>query len=85
MPVKFNEEDTSEWSSDNMKTLAVDSSGFSVAMAPSEVFVTFSNNKFKTSTTINILPIKTVKNYCYFYYSIYVLIVFILTDSTFTF
>lgn len=61
MPVKFNEEDTSEWSSDNMKTLAVDSSGFSVAMAPSEVFVTYSNNKFKTSTTINILPIKTVK------------------------
>lgn len=61
MPVQFSEEDASEWLSDNMKTLAVDnSSGFSVAMAPSEVFVTYSNNKFTTSTSINILPIKTI-------------------------
>jgi len=61
MPVQFSEEDASEWLSDNMKTLTVDnSSGFSVAMAPSEVFVTYSNNKFMTSTSINILPIKTV-------------------------
>lgn len=61
MPVKFGEEGASEWLSDNMKTLSVDSSsGFSVAMAPSEVFVTYSNNKFTTSTSINILPIKTV-------------------------
>lgn len=61
MPVQFSEEDVGEWLSDNMKTLAVDnSSGFSVAMAPSEVFVTYTNNKFTTSTSINILPIKTV-------------------------
>lgn len=61
MPVKFSEEDASEWVSDNLKTLAVDNaSGFSVAMAPSEVFVTYSNKKFTTSTSINILPIKTV-------------------------
>lgn len=61
MPVQFSEEDASEWLSDNMKTLTVDnSSGFSVAMAPSEVFVTYSNNKFMTSTSINILPIKTI-------------------------
>jgi len=61
MPVKFSEEDASEWLSDNLKTLAVDnSSGFGVAMAPSEVFVTYSNNKFTTSTSINILPITTV-------------------------
>lgn len=61
MPVQFSEDGDSEWLSDNMKTLAVDnSSGFSVAMAPSEVFVTYSNNKFTTSTSINILPIKTV-------------------------
>lgn len=66
MPVKFNEESSSEWLSDNSKTLAVDSSsGFSVAMAPAEVFVTYSNKKFTTSTSINILPIKTV---CYYYY-----------------
>lgn len=64
MPVKFNEEEASEWLSDNMKTLNVDhSSGFSIAMAPSEVFVTYSNNKFTTSTSINILPIKTVRNH----------------------
>lgn len=62
MPVKFSEEDASEWVSDNLKTLAVDNaSGFSVAMAPSEVFVTYSNKKFTTSTSINILPIKTIK------------------------
>jgi len=61
MPVKFSEEDAGEWLSDNMKTLAIDnSSGFSIAMAPSEVFVTYFNNKFTTSTSINILPIKTV-------------------------
>lgn len=61
MPVKFNEEDVNKWSSDNMKTLTVDSSsGFGVALAPSEVFVTYSSNKFSTSTSINILPIKTV-------------------------
>uniref|UniRef100_A0A2S2NUW2 Nuclear pore membrane glycoprotein n=2 Tax=Schizaphis graminum TaxID=13262 RepID=A0A2S2NUW2_SCHGA len=61
MPVQFSEEDASEWVSDNLKTLSVDnSSGFSVAMAPSEVFVTYSNNKFTTSTSINILPIKTI-------------------------
>jgi hypothetical protein len=35
-------------------------------MAPSEVFVTYSNNKFKTSTSINILPIKTVSIVCYY-------------------
>jgi hypothetical protein len=64
MPVQFSEEDASEWVSDNLKTLSVDnSSGFSVAMAPSEVFVTYSNNKFTTSTSINILPIKTVRSY----------------------
>lgn len=69
MPVKFSEEDTSEWLSDNSKTLTIDSSsGFSVAMAPSEVFVTYSNNKFKTSTSINILPIKTVSILCYYNY-----------------
>lgn len=63
MPVKFNEEDVNEWMSDNIKTLAVNSSsGFSVAVAPSEVFVTYSNSKFSTSTSIIILPIKTVKN-----------------------
>lgn len=63
MPVKFNEENSCEWLSHNSKTLAVDSSsGFSVAMAPAEVFVTYSNNKFTTSTSINILPIKTVCN-----------------------
>lgn len=68
MPVKFSEEDASEWLSDNVKTLAVDnSSGFSVALAPSEVFVTYSNNKFMTSTSINILPIKTVCSYILFY------------------
>ncbi|VVC36046.1 Invasin/intimin cell-adhesion fragments,Bacterial Ig-like, group 2 [Cinara cedri] len=61
MPVKFNEEDSSKWLSDNIKTLAIDSSsGLGVAMAPSEVFVTYSNNKFTTSTSINILPIKTI-------------------------
>jgi len=64
MPVKFSEEDASEWVSDNLKTLVVDNaSGFSVAMAPSEVFVTYSNKKFTTSTSINILPIKTVRTF----------------------
>lgn len=64
MPVKFSENDDNKWLSDNIKTLAVDSdSGLSVALAPSEVFVTYSNNKFTTSTSINILPIKTVCNY----------------------
>jgi len=68
MPVQFSEEDASEWVSDNLKTLSVDnSSGFSVAMAPSEVFVTYSNNKFTTSTSINILPIKTVRSSFNFY------------------
>lgn len=80
MPVKFTEESTSEWFSDNPKTLTVDSSsGFSVAMAPAEVFVTYSNKKFTTSTSVNILPIKTVCNYHYIisftilYYSIDIL------------
>lgn len=70
MPVKFSEEDASEWLSDNSKTLTVDSSsGFSLAIAPSEVFVTYSNKKFTTSTSINILPIKTVRViHCYYNY-----------------
>lgn len=76
MPVKFNEEYPNEWSSDNAKTLSIDSSsGFSVAMSPSEVFVTYSNNKFSTSTSINILPIKTVQN-CYLLLVLFLLITF---------
>lgn len=73
MPLKFSEKDANEWLSDNTKTLTVDrDSGLSVAMAPSEVFVTYSNNKFTTSTSINILPIKTVSIY---YYIIYIILV----------
>lgn len=63
MPVKFIKDDINEWMSDNIKTLAINSSsGFSVAVSPSEVFVTYSNSKFSTSTSIIILPIKTVHN-----------------------
>lgn len=78
MPVKFDEENASEWLSDNTKTLSIDgSSGFSVAMAPSEVFVTYSNNKFTTSTSINILPIKSVRNcYCNYYICMYQLSIY---------
>ncbi|XP_050442398.1 nuclear pore membrane glycoprotein 210-like [Adelges cooleyi] len=61
MPVKFNEEGLGEWQSDNVKSLTVENlSGFSVAMAPSDVFVTYSNKKFTTSTSVNILPIKEI-------------------------
>lgn len=76
MPVKFSEKDDNKWLSDNIKTLAVDNdSGFSVALAPSEVFVTYSNNKFSTSTNINILPIKTVCNYFIISLFLYIMLI----------
>lgn len=64
MPEK---EDASVWLSDNSKTLSVNSSsGFGVAMEPSDVLVTYTNNKFTTSTSITILPVKTVCNFQFY-------------------
>lgn len=63
MPVKFNEDEIGKWQSDNIKSLEIDNlSGISVALAPSDVFVTYYNKKFTTSTGITILPIKDVCN-----------------------
>ncbi|XP_050431098.1 nuclear pore membrane glycoprotein 210-like [Adelges cooleyi] len=63
MPVKFNREHdvTGEWKTDNPNALKVQkSSGFAVALAPSDVSVMYSSDMFKTSTSIRVLPIKSI-------------------------